>query len=168
MSRFHADMDSHPPTNTPHPNPRAQWIGLLSRAPISLLELALKDQIPSQPIWLRKPETGLMMVRGRVGGTGEPFNLGEITVTRCAIKIKDSQLKVRVGVAYVIGRSKTQALLAGLGDALLQDEVKAPYWQEKLIKPIHEHLSKLNNHKIQKTQETKVDFFTLARETGGE
>jgi alpha-D-ribose 1-methylphosphonate 5-triphosphate synthase subunit PhnG len=156
------------PKNPPQLNPRAQWMELLSRAPMFLLESALKDHIPSQPSWLRKPETGLMMVKGRVGGTGEPFNLGEITVTRCAIKIKDSQLKVRVGVAYVIGRSKTRALLAGVADALLQDETKAPYWQEKLIRPIHDHLTEAKRTRNQKAQETKVDFFTLAREAGGE
>ena len=31
---------------------------------------------------LREPENGLVMVRGRVGGDGAPFNLGEATVSR--------------------------------------------------------------------------------------
>ena len=31
---------------------------------------------------LREPENGLVMVRGRTGGDGAPFNLGEATVSR--------------------------------------------------------------------------------------
>ena len=31
---------------------------------------------------LRGPETGLVTVRGRIGGGGAPFNTGEATVTR--------------------------------------------------------------------------------------
>ena len=39
--------------------------------------------LPEQPYELvRQPETGLVMVRGRMGGTGSPVNLGEGTVTR--------------------------------------------------------------------------------------
>jgi alpha-D-ribose 1-methylphosphonate 5-triphosphate synthase subunit PhnG len=135
---------------------------------LSLLDSILKEHIPEEPNWLRKPETGLMMVKGRVGGSGEPFNLGEITITRCAIKIKDSQNHDRVGVAYVIGRSKTKTLLAALADALLQDELQSIYWQDNLIKPIKLHLANIKEVNAQKSQETKVDFFTLAREAGGD
>jgi alpha-D-ribose 1-methylphosphonate 5-triphosphate synthase subunit PhnG len=147
---------------------RAEWMGLLSRAPKELLESALKGHIPPEPTWLRKPETGLMMVKGRVGGTGEPFNLGEITVTRCAIKLHDSQSQERVGVAYVLGRSKSLALLASVADALLQDELKTKEWQDALIQPIKLYLKAQQEHKEQKSQSTKVDFFTLAREAGGQ
>ncbi len=162
---MHSTLPS--PSARPH-TLRTNWMGLLARAPMSLLQSALMEHIPDVPVWLRKPETGLMMVRGRVGGTGEPFNLGEITVTRCAIKIKDSQNHDRVGVAYVIGRSKKQALLVSLADALLQDELQWNFWEAKLIEPINMHLANLKDSNAQKSQETKVDFFTLAREAGGE
>jgi len=147
---------------------RADWMGLLARAPRELLESALRDHIPNEPTWLRKPETGLFMVKGRVGGSGEPFNLGEITVTRCAIKIQDSQAQERVGVAYILGRSKSLALMVSLADALLQDEVKTHHWQDTLIRPIQTYLKNQREQSQQKTQETKVDFFTVAREAGGE
>ncbi len=139
----------------------------LSRAPTSMLLEALKDHIPEEPLWLRKPETGLMMVKGRIGGNGEPFNLGEMTVTRCAIKIKDAQHHELVGIAYVLGRSKRRAFLASLGDALLQDTTHQLYWLEKLIDPIQQHLTMISDQKNKKAQETKVDFFTVAREAGG-
>jgi len=146
---------------------RADWMKWLSRAPMSMLLEALKGHVPEEPSWLRQPETGLMMVKGRIGGNGEPFNLGEMTVTRCAIKIKDSQQQELVGVAYVLGRSKRRAFLASLGDALLQDTTHQRYWLEKLIDPIQQHLSTLSDQKNKKAQETKVDFFTVAREAGG-
>ena len=69
------------------PTSRPEWMALLARAPQNLLDVALPQQGSSAPQWLRKPETGLMMVQGRAGGTGERFNLGEITVTRFALRL---------------------------------------------------------------------------------
>jgi alpha-D-ribose 1-methylphosphonate 5-triphosphate synthase subunit PhnG len=147
---------------------RADWMRWLSRAPASMLTDALNGHIPDEPLWLRKPETGLMMVKGRIGGNGESFNLGEITVTRCAIKIKDTQQNERVGIAYVLGRSKRLAFLASVGDALLQDPSQQNYWLEKLIKPVKHHILLIEDQKNKKAQETKVDFFTVAREAGSQ
>ena len=100
---------------------RQEWMGLLARAPLPLLEQALRDHVQHAPQWLRRPETGLMMVQGRAGGTGERFNLGEITVTRCALRLAGASPEAPVGVAYVLGRSHRQAQLAAVADALLQD-----------------------------------------------
>ncbi len=36
---------------------------------------------------LREPENGLVMLRGRIGGDGAPFNLGEATVSRAAVRL---------------------------------------------------------------------------------
>ena len=69
---------------------RAQWLALLARAPIALLEQVLQPHLQATPYWLRKPETGLMMVEGRAGGNGERFNLGEMTVIRCALRLSNS------------------------------------------------------------------------------
>ena len=54
---------------------RAQWMALLARAPMGLLESALHEHATRPARWLRVPQTGLMMVQGRAGGTGERFNL---------------------------------------------------------------------------------------------
>jgi alpha-D-ribose 1-methylphosphonate 5-triphosphate synthase subunit PhnG len=70
---------------------------------------------------LRAPETGLVMVRGRAGGDGDAFNLGEMTVTRCAIR-----LGAHIGHAYIAGRDHTKARLAALLDAALQDSALHP------------------------------------------
>ena len=67
---------------------------------------------------IRPPETGLVMLRGRIGGTGSAFNLGEATVTRCAVRT----VRGHEGHAYVMGRNHGHAKLAAVCDALLQDE----------------------------------------------
>ncbi|KAI9549198.1 hypothetical protein GHT06_006611 [Daphnia sinensis] len=86
-----------------------EWMALLARAPWPLLSEALTAHTNTPPRWLRKPETGLMMVQGRAGGTGERFNLGEITVTRCALRLSGDSIDAAVGVAYVLGRNHRQA-----------------------------------------------------------
>jgi alpha-D-ribose 1-methylphosphonate 5-triphosphate synthase subunit PhnG len=46
------------------PEARADWMALLSRAPLELLESAVGPHWPAKPNWLRAPETGLMMIQG--------------------------------------------------------------------------------------------------------
>ena len=98
---FHA-FDNDGPNR---PTLRPTWMALLARAPLPLLEQYLAPHLSNQSQWLRRPETGLMMVQGRAGGTGERFNLGEITVTRCTLRLGDAAGNTPVGVAYVLGRS---------------------------------------------------------------
>jgi alpha-D-ribose 1-methylphosphonate 5-triphosphate synthase subunit PhnG len=113
---------------------------------------------------LRRPETGLMMVQGRVGGAGERFNLGEITVTRCALKFEHNGVVSPVGVAYVLGRSHLHAQLAATADALLQDPVWQAQLEDRLLGPIRLHLKNEKDRREQRAQTTKVDFLTVARE----
>ena len=65
---------------------RPLWMALLARAPLPLLETHLAAQCEGNLQWLRPLETGLMMVQGRAGGSGQRFNLGEVRVTRCVLK----------------------------------------------------------------------------------
>ncbi|MFM7330562.1 MAG: phosphonate C-P lyase system protein PhnG [Brachymonas sp.] len=149
------------------PNRRAsreEWMALLSRAPLPLLENALATRTNISLQWLRKPETGLYMVQGRAGGTGERFNLGEITVTRCALRVGDEASPV--GIAYVIGRNHRQAELAAMADALLQQPVMYEALDNALLQPVRQHVATQRAHQAARAQSTKVDFFTLARESG--
>jgi alpha-D-ribose 1-methylphosphonate 5-triphosphate synthase subunit PhnG len=152
------------------PLDRAQWMALLARAPIGLLETALQDDASRPARWLRAPETGLMMVQGRAGGTGERFNLGEVTVTRCALRVQTpSQADdAIVGVAYVLGRSHRHVQLAALADALLQDPARQPALQVQLLEPIRSHLRRSQAIRQARAASTKVDFFTVARESGAD
>ena len=149
------------------PTTRSEWMALLARAPQNLLLRALPQPSSAAPQWLRQPETGLMMVQGRAGGTGERFNLGEVTVTRCALRLAGANAQAPVGVAYVLGRNHRQAQLAAMADALLQDPAQREGLEEKLLKPVREHLQQLQAARHARAQTTKVDFLTVAREAGG-
>jgi alpha-D-ribose 1-methylphosphonate 5-triphosphate synthase subunit PhnG len=148
-------------------------MALLARAPLPLLEQGLADHALSTPQWLRRPETGLMMVQGRVGGAGEKFNLGEMTVTRCALRLaaantSDPALKdTPVGVAYVMGRNHRHAQLAAVADALLQTPAEWPVLEQRLLAPLRAHVQAGQTRRHAQAQTTKVDFLTVAREASG-
>ncbi len=144
---------------------RQQWLRLLARAPIERLERALSAFPTAHIAWLRKPETGLMMVRGRIGGTGDRFNLGELTVTRCALRVTDETGSATAGVAYVLGRSARQAELAALADALLQTPTHGARLQRTLLEPQEANLAAVALRSARQVQATRVEFFTVARET---
>jgi alpha-D-ribose 1-methylphosphonate 5-triphosphate synthase subunit PhnG len=145
---------------------RPGWMALLARAPVDLLEAGLGEHALAQPHWLRAPETGLMMVQGRAGGTGERFNLGELSVTRCALRMRHGEADSAVGVAYVLGRVHRQARLAAVADALLQDPAQQAGLDQRLLAPIRQHLAAQRTERAAGVQATKVAFFTVAREAG--
>ena len=158
---FHSFDNAGPNRSTPRP----EWMALLARAPVALLESVLADQPAPTLQWLRRPESGLYMVQGRAGGTGERFNLGEITVTRCALRAHAGD-GAPVGVAYVKGRNHRQAQLAALADALLQDAGQYDALEQALLGPVRQHLAEQKALRATRASSTTVDFFTVAREAG--
>jgi len=110
-----------------------------------------------------------VMVRARAGGTGQRFNLGEATVTRCVIR-PDVALTgtQQVGVGYVLGCSHRQALLVALADALLQESDLHTHWHGVLIAPLAHMQAQASAQQQAQTQSTRVEFFTVARETGSD
>ncbi|MCU9836738.1 phosphonate C-P lyase system protein PhnG [Ruegeria sp. WL0004] len=138
---------------------RQGWMGLLARAPEAAL-MALWDRVEERPAydWLRAPETGGVMVRGRAGGTGAPFNLGEMTVTRCALALADGT----VGHAYVQGRSRAKAEAAALIDALMQTEA-AERIRALVLDPLAAQMAERAETRAARAAATKVEFFTLVR-----
>ena len=159
---FHA-FDSEGARRPPE---RRAWMALLARAPSAQLDSALQDEARQEPQWLRRPETGLMMVQGRAGGTGERFNLGEVTVTRCALRPHGASRDGALGVAYVLGRDHRQARLAALADALLQDPRHRDRLVASLLEPVQQLLQAQHAQQQARTRSTQVDFFTVARESG--
>ncbi|MEQ9556955.1 MAG: phosphonate C-P lyase system protein PhnG [Rhodospirillales bacterium] len=143
---------------------RAEWIGLLARAAEADLEAAWRALAPdlaaTQYEVLRAPQQGLAMVRGRAGGDGQAFNLGEMTVTRCSLRLADGT----VGHGYVAGRSARHAELAALFDGLLQTETWADRIMERVIAPVRASRAMARVRVAAKTAATKVEFFTLVRE----
>ncbi len=146
---------------------RQGWLRLLSHAPLDLLECELGALTGPHPQWLRRPEIGLVMVQGRIGGTGARFNLGEVTVTRCALRTDPGRITCReVGVAYVLGRSVRHAELAATADALLQDPLTRDRIPSNLLDRIAASLDSEHAKRRAQIRATRVEFFTVARESG--
>jgi alpha-D-ribose 1-methylphosphonate 5-triphosphate synthase subunit PhnG len=133
-------------------------MAILARA--SMQELAEKlVELPALPEaeMLRAPETGLVMVRGRAGGDGDAFNLGEMTVTRCALR-----LGAHVGHAYIAGRDHAKARLAALLDAALQDSALHQACMQAVVEPLATAQQEARAAEARKAAATRVDFFTMA------
>lgn len=146
-------------------NERGAWMSILAKSEPEDLVQAWED-LAEKPKWrwLRRPETGLVMVRGRAGGTGSAFNLGEITVTRCAVVTEDPEGGPSfTGQGYLAGRDRRHAELAALFDALLQDARRRPSIEQKVIHPLAARLAAKRRDASVKSAATKVDFFTLVR-----
>ncbi|MCB2109663.1 MAG: phosphonate C-P lyase system protein PhnG [Defluviimonas sp.] len=138
---------------------RQAWMGLLARARPARLAALLPDLPPHD--WLRPPEIGAVMVRGRIGATGAPFNLGEMTVTRCALRLADG----RAGHAHVQGRDRDHATRAALVDALMQGPDAARIDAEVLT-PLRVEEGARRRMRAEKAAATRVEFFTLVRGEG--
>src|SRR5580704_7809028 len=110
-------------------------------------------------IELRPVETGLVMVRGRIGGDGAPFNLGEATVTRAAVRIDTGE----VGFSYLLGRDHDKARLAAVCDALWQSHGRRDAIEQHVLAPIRARLARERTEKREQAAATRVDFFTLVR-----
>lgn len=149
--------------NNPLPASRKDWLALLARASVAHLEQELSPWSMLRSTFLRPPESGLLMVRARVGGSGERFNLGEMTVTRCALRITEGDTNA-AGVAYVMGRSARLSELAARADALLQMPAHAAALQRQLIEPLAAQRARRTALAQQQAQSTRVEFFTVARE----
>ena len=145
------------------PEYRQRWLSLLAKAPAGRVE-TLWEAIGPVPAYslLRQPEIGLVMVRGRISGSGAPFPAGEMTVTRAAVRLGTGQ----VGIGYVGGRHPRQAELVSAIDALGQ----LPEWrqtiEERIITPLAEEAEARRRLRLAKAAATKVEFFTVAREAG--
>lgn len=138
---------------------RQGWMSLLAKAPAEdLRALWQKADRSDGYSYLRPPEIGAAMVRGRTGGTGAPFNLGEMTITRCSLRLEDGT----VGHAYVQGRDKEKARIAALIDALMQTDA-ANRLNDTVLKPLAEGLTRRTTQRAAKAAATKVEFFTMAR-----
>jgi len=115
--------------------------------------------LPSRAELLRGPETGLVTLRGRIGGGGAPFNVGEATVTRATVRLPSGQ----VGHCYALGRDKQKAKLAAIADALWQDPARRAEVETRLIAPLRSALATAQEKRRAETAATKVDFFTMVR-----
>ena len=138
---------------------RQDWLGLMAASGADML-VGLWDQAGMAPEYkmLRQPETGAVMVRGRAGSVGDAFNLGEMTVTRASLRLADGA----VGHGWCQGRSRRQATIVALVDALMQGE-DAPNLDAAILAPLRAARAERHAASASRAAATKVDFFTMAR-----
>ena len=151
-----------PPTDLTQTAPpdRAAWMRTLALADPAWLEdrwQALAD--PPGYTALRGPEIGLVMVRGRMSGTGDPFNLGEMTMTRCSVRLDSGA----IGHGHIAGRQARHAELAAVFDALLQTPDWAGAIHHTVIDPANEADLGWRQAVAADAAKTRVDFVTLPR-----
>lgn len=142
---------------TEHAGRRAS-MQTLAGAPAAELR-ALWERLEDRPEYrvVRGPETGLVMVRGRAGGGGHPFNLGEATVTRATVRIATGE----VGHSYALGRDGEKAVCAALIDALWQREPGRI--EAEILQPLRTRQAAADDRLRDETAATKVNFFTMVR-----
>lgn len=156
------------PTPIPdlHPRAAAAPESLRSRR-MSLLSRALLEELSSahatlggsiQSFAVRGPETGLVMLRGRIGGSGDAFNLGEATVTRATVRLSTGD----IGHGQVLGTARDHARLAAFFDALWYDPAHRPL-VDGLTQAIAARIEAAATVAAAETAATRVDFFTLVR-----
>ncbi|KQY36551.1 phosphonate C-P lyase system protein PhnG [Rhizobium sp. Root483D2] len=140
-------------------NARKRAMELLARASVAELQAgwqAIEPQPEVHPV--RGPETGLVMVRGRVGGGGDPFNLGEATVSRATVRLASGE----IGHGQLLGNDREKARLAAIFDALNQrPEYRAAV--ERLIGAVESRIDAEDRKHAEQTAATRVDFFTMVR-----
>ncbi|MBI1892029.1 MAG: phosphonate C-P lyase system protein PhnG [Burkholderiales bacterium] len=141
------------------PRDRARWMSMLAKAPGPTLSEAVKNfgELPAY-LWLRRPEVGLAMVRARIGGSGAQFNVGEMSMTRCALRLSSGEM----GVAYVAGRDTRHAEWAALFDALMQTDA-AQRVNDIVLHPIEKALAAQKAETAAQADATRVEFLTMVR-----
>ena len=140
-------------------NQRRDVMRLCAEATREELRIALVELGPMGPSRdLRRPESGLVMLRGRAGGDGRPFNVGEATVTRAAVTVDHAP----TGLAYHLGRDVDKARDAALVDALWQMPERRDA-VEAVLDPIKARIDGERDLAARRTAATRVNFFTLVR-----
>jgi alpha-D-ribose 1-methylphosphonate 5-triphosphate synthase subunit PhnG len=139
---------------------RRRWLSLLAKAAIADLEAAWRDAGGSIEFrHLREPEVGLCLVRARAGGTGIRFNLGEMTIARCAVRLATGE----IGYGYVAGRSLRHAELVALFDALLQRSGPETTSLAELIDRLETAQLQHRRDSAAKVAPSRVEFLTMIR-----
>ncbi|UGV28849.1 phosphonate C-P lyase system protein PhnG [Rhodopseudomonas boonkerdii] len=138
---------------------RQEAMGVLGHSPTADIARRFADVAVPDHEQLRTPENGLVMLRGRIGGDGAPFNLGEATVSRAAVRLSSGE----VGFGYTLGRDGTKAQLIALCDALIQTSQFASAVEAKVLAPLRMRVVAERKRRAEETAATKVDFYTLVR-----
>lgn len=149
---------------SPAAGDRRAALAVLAAARVDELAAAF-DALPDAPSFetIRPPEPGLVMARGRIGGGGAPFNLGEVAITRAVVRIGSGE----VGFGHVLGRDTARALLVAKLDALWQAPRYRDAIEAAVLAPVSRRIAAEDEATRRKTAATRVNFFTLVRGEDG-
>lgn len=150
------EVDELTDAQSPETEARRSVMALCAAAGVDELQ-ALVAGIEARAQEIRPAETGLVMARGRIGGTGAPFNFGEVSVTRAACRLESGE----TGHAYLLGRDRERARLAALVDALWQGAHRAVI--DARLAPLRDRIAARRDLQARRTAATRVDFFNLVR-----
>lgn len=139
---------------------RKAAMAALAAAPEADLQALWRDwEVAIEARLLRGPETGLVTLRGRIGGGGAPFNFGEATVTRATVKLASGE----IGHAYALGRDREKARISATIDALWQRPDMRAAVEDGIIAPLRARAAETDARRRAETAATRVDFFTMVR-----
>jgi alpha-D-ribose 1-methylphosphonate 5-triphosphate synthase subunit PhnG len=139
---------------------RRSAMGLFARATRAELSQPIEQHWPDHgAVDLKPVESGLVMLRGRTGGDGAPFNLGEASVTRAVVELPGGER----GFGHVLGRDRIHARLAAIADALWQQPGARALVNDLILRPVAQRLAADKGRTSAETAATRVDFFTLVR-----
>jgi alpha-D-ribose 1-methylphosphonate 5-triphosphate synthase subunit PhnG len=131
-----------------------------AHATVAEMKAALQFIGFAQPVEdVRPPESGLVMLRGRVGGAGSAFNVGEASVTRAVVQFSDGTL----GYSYLLGRSTEKARLAAILDGLGQQASLGEQLNRNFVAGVLRRVNDEQRRRREEAAATRVDFFTLVR-----
>jgi len=153
-------MDPRPPTADTAA--RREWLGVLAQCPREALQGHAERLRDDAFEWLRMPQTGLVMLRARVANTGDRFNLGEATVTRCVVRHRDPHGCVAAGVGYVLGRDEPRATWVARFDALLQQPRHHAHTMREVLVPLRQATQLARQRAAAQTGASRVQFSTLS------
>jgi len=132
----------------------------LALAPAEAMREACAPFRPADGVaFLRGPESGMVMARGRIGGAGAAFNLGDVSLTRASVRLGDG----RVGHAAHLGRDTEGVRLAAIIDALWQNPARRREIEAQVLVPLERLVASQDARLAEETAATKVDFFTMVR-----
>ena len=138
---------------------RRLWLSVMAKADHELFGTMAENLRLPEHEFLRAPEIGSVMTQGRMGGTGNAFNMGEMTVTRCSVRLLACGT---TGHGYIQGRNKMLAQVAAICDALLQTSEAAQIICD-IIQPLQARAEEDAAKLARQSAATKVDFFTMVR-----
>lgn len=137
-----------------------RWMSALAAAGPVLLEQGWQALEPKPAYRLLRPvEIGMALLRGRIGGAGAAFNLGEATITRAAAALDTGER----GLAYLLGRRPREAELAALFHALLQDSDRRAFVEERVVRPAEAAREARADAERAAVAPTRIDFSTMVR-----